>query len=757
MACDDSDSEQQRITRRRGACRLCREKKVRCNGQKPCSFCEKHEATCVYPPSAPKPPSQALSEICTSHSAVPVLSQHPQISGPVASLPNDSFLNSLASERPSESGDLNQSFWSEIPDFSGFDDGVNFMDFVCGASTNDRELSIGLQLLSPRAQPSTGNSAFDNNTPGITLLPSQQGDDALAIAVSAEVAEPIFAPLSPIISSAIEGSETFETPKSIEFPTKRRKLLSPPSSPIQKRRERQKDVLFPTPKSTKISSVVAPSSYNTYVSALFPSPRRMESRMDESKKSVVNRIAAKLLSRDYLLGLPKAWADSSADDHNQESCLFLENFSALPMKKLFDLCFNEPRGFLNKFDILMLLQKHTCSEVERDQDVIPIIDVFLLGVIATWGATADINEQPSKVCAMVMQILDLRHAVVREPDSIVKFLGLVAMLQYASKVGLAQLPTILAEAVSVAQSLKLHLEAGLQDVCPVPASRVYVKRACWVLFCADKTYAMRWRTFSLLPDIEYDLPPLPLDGFHESYPSHDHISQEKDWLVTQCRYAKICARISDGLAALPSTSDTEEVDIPTLPEQPPDLLIHGLLTDLHAWYGSVPREGRSLSLAEAAASTSSQRQIAIITGYQYHEAVLAVLSLLSQRSSSSLSHVLHLPQFITSPDSTTSSAVAILLASIKDVLSFSYHVSDFLDDSTKSKRTLRILLHVPTLALCTLAVEHVKGNPMVLSAQRECRALFAMAYGFIGRLSTMLPHDEFFDNVTELFGVVNGS
>jgi hypothetical protein len=59
------------------------------------------------------------------------------------------------------------------------------------------------------------------------------------------------------------------------------------------------------------------------------------------------------------------------------------------------------------------------------------------------------------------------------------------------------MPAILAETVSVAQSLNMHLEAGLQGLCSVPATITYVKRACWVLFCIDRAYAMRWRTFSV--------------------------------------------------------------------------------------------------------------------------------------------------------------------------------------------------------------------------------------------------------------------
>ena len=68
------------------------------------------------------------------------------------------------------------------------------------------------------------------------------------------------------------------------------------------------------------------------------------------------------------------------------------------------------------------------------------------------------------------------------------------------------------------------------------------------------------------------------------------------------------------------------------------------------------------------------------------------------------------------------------------------------------------MLHVPMLALCTLAVEHAKGNLAMVSvpsAQRECRALFAMAYGFFGRLAGMLPRNEVFDGIAELFEAVS--
>ena len=115
----------------------------------------------------------------------------------------------------------------------------------------------------------------------------------------------------------------------------------------------------------------------------------------------------------------------------------------------------------------------------------------------------------------------------------------------------------------------------------------------------------------------------------------------------------------------------------TSQEEAHELLVHSLLADLHNWYESVPHEGRPLSLAKAAASTPSQRHIAISTVYQYYEAVLAVLSLLNQLSPSS---ALRLPQLATSSSITSRSAATTLLGSIKGVLTLSCHVTDFLED-----------------------------------------------------------------------------
>ncbi|KAH7321833.1 hypothetical protein BKA65DRAFT_89456 [Rhexocercosporidium sp. MPI-PUGE-AT-0058] len=725
---------------------------------------QKHQATCLYSSSPSKPTNEVSHQTRASQSTPKPFSRNPKTPGPMIILGNDESANSQATEHPSNFGELDQPPWTDMTDFGGLDDGNNLFDFTFDSSVCDPQQSTEIQPSSPLLRPSTSNKpGFDMNTSDWSMLSWKQGDDAIPISRQDQMAEPTVDPLSPVALIAFGNFETLNRSADLESPTKRHRVLSQPSSPIAKRKDQRRSVFSPL--SIKVSADNCLASYKPHVSALFQKSQKEEKPVGDSRINVVSRVAAKLLSRAYLLGLPKSLIKSSVQEVDQDPSCFVNNFSSLSMPKLFDLCFNEPWGvrcFLDKSDILRVFHTYMGKEAEGDQNRISVADIFLLSIIATWGATLGTKEEPGQELAMFTQVMDLRQYILLEPDSVTKFLGLVVMAQYAMKLGVSQLPAIIAEAVSVVQSLKLHLESGLESACPIPASRIYAKRACWVLYNIDKTYAMRWRTFSLLPSIEYNPPSLSLDDYHGHRPPQR--DGQEDWLISQCRYATLCARASKGLYAsssgAPITSDsrhdydepddkstsTEETDIQNRSEKVHELLVHNLLVDLNSWYESVPEEGRQVLCAKGA-SNQSQRQMAIITLYQYHEMVLAALDILSHNFSIPFSSALHLPSLASSTATHTSLAASILLDSIKGVLTTSYYISNNLDD--------RILLHVPTLALCTLAVVNVRGNLADLSPQRESRTLSAMAFGFFGRVSVMLPHEEFFDRVMELFGATN--
>lgn len=68
------------------------------------------------------------------------------------------------------------------------------------------------------------------------------------------------------------------------------------------------------------------------------------------------------------------------------------------------------------------MQNRAYKVVEATHDTTPITDVFLIGVMATWGATIDANEHPGLAHALVTEIIEMQHAIVLEPDSVPKFL-----------------------------------------------------------------------------------------------------------------------------------------------------------------------------------------------------------------------------------------------------------------------------------------------------------------------------------------------
>jgi hypothetical protein len=56
-----------------------------------------------------------------------------------------------------------------------------------------------------------------------------------------------------------------------------------------------------------------------------------------------------------------------------------------------------------------------------------------------------------------------------------------------------------------------------------------------------------------------------------------------------------------------------------------------------------------------------------------------------------------------------------------------------------------------------LAFEMAKETSVMVltpSKRRECRALFAVGFGFFGRMAEMLPQGELFDHISDLFDAV---
>ena len=109
----------------------------------------------------------------------------------------------------------------------------------------------------------------------------------------------------------------------------------------------------------------------------------------------------------------------------------------------------------------------------------------------------------------------------------------------------------------------------------------------------------------ILPEtwLEYKLPPIEI-GTSEM--------GNNDWLQAQCRYARICARISETLSPIPGSSRQTRATL-------------DLELELQNWYDLLPEGGRLVNGLNS--STLLNRQVAICVLYQHLEARLDLLDI----------------------------------------------------------------------------------------------------------------------------------
>lgn len=67
--------------------------------------------------------------------------------------------------------------------------------------------------------------------------------------------------------------------------------------------------------------------------------------------------------------------------------------------------------------------------------------------------------------------------------------------------GASFMDILLSSCVSVARSLRLHSTEALEYLCTDNKQRVMVQRACWLLDCIDKEYAMRTCKFEVRGEV----------------------------------------------------------------------------------------------------------------------------------------------------------------------------------------------------------------------------------------------------------------
>ncbi|KAL1877497.1 hypothetical protein Daus18300_002484 [Diaporthe australafricana] len=325
--------------------------------------------------------------------------------------------------------------------------------------------------------------------------------------------------------------------------------------------------------------------------------------------------------------------------------------------------------------------------------------------LAAWGSLLKPDQRNPESAELIALMVEAHDSLNAEPDSVDKFLAIVAVLQLVHKLGMQHFPKLLATAVSIIQALSLHSAAALQSLCAgSPGLAARVKRACWIVFCVDKVNALRWKSFSLLPDSCLQYTPPPVEDCNSS----------QDWLLAQCRYSKLCAKIYNTTShALEDQSRSSESKA-------------SIAAELEDWYKSVPDDGRLDD--KTPKSSNLAKRLAICMFYQYCEAKLALLDVDGTCVE-------------TTEEPPLRSAV---IALSRDIFKFSNRIEP--DDIVYD----RILLFLPSICLCKTATQVSTHGT---AGFEDARAVLAVAHGFFARMSSVLPTVDFFDRVTELVDI----
>ncbi|KAI0570462.1 Fungal-trans domain-containing protein, partial [Pyrenophora tritici-repentis] len=552
-----------KLTRRRGACEECRQKKVRCDGANPCSHCQRNESLCEY--------NTRRSQRHLREKSVQSLDAHVSATTQPYAMNVSTMPDSSNPDRSSKAV-VNQSAEGlAIPLDTPFSE-------MCFS-----------QLLSDSAHSYLDFAFPDETTPNTD---------------QAQIIEPGQR------TSSFQNQISYYTPENetclldwlklgCDKNLQQHSLAQPCDSPATK----QGDGAAERTLALFLDRVVADKAqtnslliHRTYrVAALFQTADGGSRR----RQTVLEKVKV-LLSSEYqtcLFDLLRR-----ADSGGEHQSLDLND---LPVEKLVQRAFEEPEGlslFLEEQDI-MRIQDHFFA---RRDLTIDVSDMSLLVVSLAWGALLEPEVSSGSKVALLDAVLEISRLLLRQNSSVRQFLALVAALGLAEKTGSDKLHALILGSISTAASLGLHLEPVLHKFCTSHEQAIQTTRAMWLLYCIDKSYALRWQTFPLVSEGS-----LPTTNPPESTPGSDvATTSSSEWLWIRSQYSKICSSI------LQLRVGAEE-------EQSKDHFnrVTALSTALEEWHRSTRISQMMLSL-----NHNVVMRIKLQTSYYYYEARFQLLS-----------------------------------------------------------------------------------------------------------------------------------
>ncbi|CAE7033948.1 hypothetical protein PTTW11_05314 [Pyrenophora teres f. teres] len=306
------------------------------------------------------------------------------------------------------------------------------------------------------------------------------------------------------------------------------------------------------------------------------------------------------------------------DSGGEHSSLVL---TELPVTKLLQNAFKELGGlglFINEEDVTRIQQRFFDSEhLPMDAS-----DASLLVVSLAWGALLEPEMSSSSRVALLDAVLETSTLLLRQHHSVRKFL-----LSISERTGSKNLPALILTSISTAASLNLHLEPVLRKLCASDEQVIHTQRAMWLLYCIDKSHALRCHSFSLVSDSF--LPTTSPPG--NTLKSDSAATPSLELLSVRSQFSKIC---SDILQLREGANEKSSEDCSTRAVT--------LSTALEEWYRSTKISQMMLSLDH-----HDVMRVKLQISYYYYEAQFQLLSTgLAYPSTSSLAKSQELRQLL---------------------------------------------------------------------------------------------------------------
>ncbi|KAI0799939.1 hypothetical protein GGR55DRAFT_474669 [Xylaria sp. FL0064] len=495
------------ITRRRGACKGCKIKKIRCDGGTPCAACDRTGSTCNYEPRPRKASDARGIDLQTPG-------------------------NLYGSDRPEHNIDRTPR--------SVESDGL--------ASAN--ELQTSPLVGSPPAM-----FSLDANMDFLTFSfpnPSEELSMAQAPPLGGDyhVIEGITGAQYPVSQSAISSSiplETSEPETSRSNATDSVGALSSPWSTLERRMTQVADYtirpLKGLPEYCRADADIDFRFTTSFSLAELPLPRG-----DSRKHLEICRILRSLTMSQSPISNPE-------DGGIQSSVSLSKTTHEATIERCVQACFE------NNAEISMFLHKasvtRSISEVRESPHPDALSSLFSDAIIAmgldALQNTIDETRRPSiDVSEQFRSLLDGLVDLKAAPSSLLKLQTAVLLSIMASNINDPRLSEMLSMGVHCARELRFTHSNTIRRTFTHPDDQKLAKRSVWVLYCLETRVSVTQG----IPPVRHIVLKLLHSDFIDHLPAQPDYPEKHDALVLQVAAAALLARIFSRVYVQPISAKT---------------------------------------------------------------------------------------------------------------------------------------------------------------------------------------------------------